>query len=343
MLRFFLIRMIKTIVTLLGATLIAFLLMHAVPGNPWSNYATQQRMLPNLGGNNEMEHELTRRFGLDQPLWRQYLRYIFGDFVTNSDFFCGAICGNLGPSIQQRGRTVQDILFKPPKGMNFWKSQFGYSIRLVFYGLLIAIVFGIFLGMLSARKTRSRLTRLISYGLAVLTSIPNFVLGLLAIIVLASRLKIIRVLPDWNNWTNWIVPALVLSVAPLASMARVTHISLVNILNEDYIRTARAKGLTNMRVFIVHAFRTALVPIITFLSPMTMELFAGLFIVENLYSFPGFGRQYWVSVLQLDYPVVISLTLLLAVVVAVINLVIDLLTAVLDPRVRSSSRKGESW
>lgn len=343
MLHFFLLRMIKTIVTILGATLIAFLLMHAVPGNPWSNYSSQQRMLPNLGGSNTMERVLTHRFGLDQPLWRQYLRYIFGDFDANGDFFCGAICGNLGPSIQQRGRTVQDILFQPPKGMNFWKSQFGYSIRLVFYGLMIAVVFGVILGLLSARKSRSRLTRLISYSLAVLTSIPNFVLGLLAIIVLASWLKIIRVLPDWNNWTNWIVPALVLSVAPLASMARVTHISLVNILNEDYIRTARAKGLSNMRVFIVHAFRTALVPIVTFLGPIIMELFAGLFIVENLYGFPGFGRQYWLSVLQLDYPVVISLTLLLAVVVAVINLVIDLLTAGLDPRVRSSSQKGETW
>lgn len=343
MLQFFLIKMTKMIVTLLGTTLIAFLLMHAIPGNPWSNYATQQRMLPNLGGSNAMERELTRRFGLDQPLWRQYLRYIFGDFDANGDFFCGAVCGNLGPSIQQRGRTVEDILFKSPKDTNFWKSQFGYSVRLVFFGWLIAVGFGVFLGLLSARKTRSRLTRLISYGLAAMTSIPNFVLGLLAIIVLASWLKIIRVLPDWNNWTHWIVPALVLSVAPMASIARVTHVSMLNILNEDYIRTARAKGLTNRRVFIVHAFRTALVPIITFLGPMTMELFAGLFIVENLYGFPGFGRQYWVSVLQLDYPVVISLTLLLAVVVAVISLVIDLFTAVLDPRVRSSSRKGEPW
>jgi oligopeptide transport system permease protein len=119
MLRFCLIRMIKTIVTLLGATLIAFLLMHAVPGNPWSNYETQQRILPNLGGSNAMERELNHRFGLDQPLWRQFLRYIFGDFDTNGDFFCGAICGNLGPSIQLRGRTVEDILFKPPSGMTF--------------------------------------------------------------------------------------------------------------------------------------------------------------------------------------------------------------------------------
>lgn len=341
--RFLLVRMIKTLVIILGATLITFLLMHAVPGNPWSNYATQQRILPNFSSSKAMERELTRRFGLDQPLWRQYIRFILGDLDAEGNFFCGAICGNLGPSMQQRGRTVQEILFSSPKGMSFWRSQFGYSIRLVFFGLVIAAGLGVFLGMVSSRKPRSNLTRSISFSLAVLMSVPNFVLGLLAIIVLATWLKVIKVVPDWNNWTHWIIPALVLSIAPMASMARVTHTSMVNILNEDYVRTARAKGLTELRVFVVHAFRTALVPILAFLGSMIMELFAGLFIVENLYAFPGFGRQYWVSVLQLDYPVVISLTLLLAVIVAVTNLIIDVLSAVLDPRVRSGLLDDETW
>jgi oligopeptide transport system permease protein len=315
--------------------------MHAIPGNPWSNYSTQQKMLPNFSFDKAFEREITRRFGLDLPLWRQYIRYIIGDFDQKGGFFCGAVCGNLGPSIQQRGRTVQDILFKPPKEMSFWRSQFGYSVRLVLLGLVIAAVFGVFLGALSARKPRSHLSRAISFGLAALMSIPNFVLGLLAIIVLASWLKVIKVLPDWNNWTHWIIPAMVLAVAPMASMARITHVSMVNILKEDYVRTAHAKGLSERRVFFVHAFRTALIPILAFLGPIVMDLFAGLFIVENLYAFPGFGRQYWISVLQFDYPVVIGLTLVLAVVIAVINLVIDALGAVLDPRVRASSLGGQ--
>ena len=124
-------------------------------------------------------------------------------------------------------------------------------------------------------------------------SIPNFVLGLLAIIVLASWLKIMNVLPDWNYPSNWIIPAIVLAVMPMASIARVTRASLMNILNEDYVRTARAKGLTQTRVMLVHVMRNALVPIITFLGPTLMEMFTGLFIVENLFSFPGFGREYW--------------------------------------------------
>jgi ABC-type dipeptide/oligopeptide/nickel transport system permease component len=336
-------RALRILAILLAATLIPFLLMHAIPGNPWSSYSTQQRMLPNFSSDKALEREITHRFGLDLPLWRQYTRYIIGDFDQNGGFFCGAVCGNLGPSIQQHGRAVQDILFKPPKGMSFWRSQFGYSIRLVLCGLVIAVVFGISLGTLSARKPRSNLSRAISFGLAALMSIPNFVLGLLAIIVFASWLKVIKVLPDWNNWAHWIIPAIVLAVVPMSSMARVTHVSLVNILKEDYVRTAHAKGLTERRVFIVHAFRTALIPILAFLGSMVMELFAGLFIVENLYAFPGFGRQYWVSVLQLDYPVVIGLTLVLAAVLAVTNLAIDTISAILDPRVRSSSLGGKQW
>ncbi len=343
MLHFIFWRLLRIFAILLGATLTVFLLMHVIPGNPWSSYSTQQRMLPNFSFDKATERELTRRFGLDLPLWRQYVRYMIGDLDQNGVFSCGAICGNLGPSLQQRGRTVQDILFRPPKGMSFWRSQFGFSIRLVLIGLFIAVIFGIILGAWMARKPRSRLSRAISFGLAALISIPNFVLGLLAIIVLASWLKLIRVLPDWNNWIDWIIPAIVLAVAPMVSMARVTHVSLVNILKEDYVRTAHAKGLTERRVFLVHAFRTALIPILAFLGSMIMELFAGLFIIENMYAFPGFGRQYWVSVLQLDYPVVIGLTLVLAVFIALINLVIDAFSAILDPRLRSSAPGGKQW
>jgi oligopeptide transport system permease protein len=135
----------------------------------------------------------------------------------------------------------------------------------------------------------------------------------------------------------------VLAAAPMASMARVTHVSMVNILHEEYIRTARAKGLAEHRVFIVHALRAALVPIVAFLGPVITELFAGLFIVENLYGFPGFGRQFWFSVLQLDYPVVIGLTFFMAAIVSIIHLSIDLLSAILDPRLRSGVLRGRPW
>ena len=169
--------------------LVTFLLMHAIPGNPWSNYSNAPRMLLGLSIDESVQQELNRRFGLDLPLWRQYIRYIFGDFNQDGSFFCGAVCGNLGPSIQRRGRSVIDVLFAPPEGLKFWQSRFGYSIRLVFFGALFAVGMGIPLGILSALKPKSSLSRAISVFLAALVSIPNFVLGLLAIIVLASWLE----------------------------------------------------------------------------------------------------------------------------------------------------------
>jgi oligopeptide transport system permease protein len=339
MLRFLLMRFLRVITVLVGVTLIAFLLMHAIPGNPWSNYSSSPRMMLGLRIDEPLQRELYRRFGLDLPLWRQFTRYIIGDLQDGS-FFCGAICGNLGPSIQQRGRSVQDILFEPPEGMTFWESRFGYSIRLVLFGSLIAVGLGIPLGILSATQPNSASSRTISVGLAALISIPNFVLGLLAMIVLASWLKVINVLPDWDYPSNWIIPAVVLAVMPMASIARVTRASLVNVLNQDYIRTARGKGLTETRVVLVHMMRNALVPIITFLGPTCMEMFTGLLIVENLYSFPGFGRAYWVAVLELDYPMIMGLTLIYATGIALVNVLIEALCEILDPRIRSIKPQG---
>jgi oligopeptide transport system permease protein len=340
MLRFVLMKFLRVLTVLVGVMLITFLLMHAIPGNPWSNYATSARMMVGTDVDKPLQRAISRHFGLDLPLWRQFTRYIIGDFDQDGSFLCGAVCGNLGPSIQQRGRSVQDVLFGPPEGMTFWKSRFGYSVRLILFGSLIAAGLGVPLGILSATKPRSAFSRAISLGLAALISIPNFVLGLLATIVLASWLKVMKVVPDWNYASQWIVPAIVLAVMPMAGIARVTRASVVNILNEDYIRTARGKGLTETRIMRVHMMRNALVPIITFLGPTLMEMFTGLLIVENLYSFPGLGRGFWQAVLALDYPMIMGLTLLFATGIVVVNVLIEVLCEILDPRLRSIKQRG---
>jgi ABC-type dipeptide/oligopeptide/nickel transport system permease component len=327
------------VTVLLGVTLITFLLMHSIPGNPWSNYSVSPRAMQGLSIDKALEKQLYQRFGLDLPLWRQYMRYMVGDFDDDGIFFCGAVCGNLGPSIQQGGRSVQHILFAPPEGKTFRDSRFGYSIRLVLYSSLIAVGLGVLLGILSVTEAKGTRNS-ISVGLAALTSIPNFVLGLLTIIVLASGLRVMKVLPDWNIPSSWIVPACVLAVMPMASIARVTQASLQNIMNEDYIRTARAKGLTQTRVMFVHVLRNALVPIITFMGPTLMEMFTGLLIVENLYSFPGFGREYWNAVLNLDYPLIMGLTLIYATGIVLVNVLVEILCEILDPRIRASKQAG---
>lgn len=283
---------------------------------------------------------LNHHFGLDLPLWRQFTRYFIGDFNEDGNLFCGAICGNLGPSISQHGRSVQDVIFRAPSGLTFWESRFGYSIRLVLFSSLIVIGVGLPLGIWSATKPGSVLSRTISIGLTALTSIPNFVLGLLAIIVFASWLKILKVIPDWNDPINWIIPAIVLAAMPMANFARVTRASLINILNEDYIRTARGKGLAETRIMLIHQIPNMLAPIITFLGQTFMEMFTGLLIVENLYAFPGFGRGFWEAVLKLDYPMIMGLTLIYASGILLINILTEFLCELVDPRIRLSKQQG---
>lgn len=335
-------KLLRTIAILICVMAVTFLLMHAIPGNPWSNYSSDKPIMTNIGVETDINlaHRLNQRFGLDLPLWRQFTRYIIGDFDASGRFFCGVICGNLGPSIQLGGRTVQDAIFQPARGKTFWASAFGYSIRLVLLASLIAVGLGIPLGIASAMKPRSRLSHAISVGLAALISIPNFILGLLAIIIFAAWLHLIPVLPNWNQPTHWLIPGIVLATMPMANIARVTQTSLINILGEDYVRTARAKGLTPRRVMLVHVLRNALVTIITYLGPTLVELFAGLFIVENLYGFPGFGRQYWVAVITLDYPMILGLTLLYATGMTLINLLVEVSSVILDPRLRAIQQEG---
>jgi len=150
--------------------------------------------------------------------------------------------------------------------------------------------------------------------------------------VLASWLKVIKVLPDWDNPGNWIIPAIVLAAMPMANIAKVTRTSLINILNEDYIRTARGKGLTERRVMLKHLMPNALVPIITFLGQTFMEMFTGLLIVENLYAFPGFGRGFWEAVLKLDYPMIMGLTLIYASGILLVNMLTEFVCEIFDPR-----------
>jgi oligopeptide transport system permease protein len=339
MLQFILKKILRVMLVLLGATLAIFLLLHSIPGNPLRNFSSAQRAMDNYAFNDAVLREINRRFGLDLPLWHQYSRYFFGDKIEGK-FVCGVICGNLGPSTSQKGRSVESILFSSPVGKSFWESQFGYSIRLVFMGAVIAILVGVPLGFLGARKANTAVGNLLSFTLAAFISIPNFILGLLAIIVLASWLHLLNVLPDWSRFGQWIVPAVVLSLMPMANVAKVLKTSLLNIQNEDYIRTARAKGLTESKIMVGHVFRNALVPFITSLGPTLVELFAGLFIIENLYGFPGFGRQFWLAILKLDYPIVMGLTLLYAAGIASVNVFIGIVSELVDPRIKVLREQG---
>ncbi len=329
------------IIIVIGAMLIMMVLMHAIPGSPWSNYSTNVKALTNFNIDTALQNQLEQRYGLNLPLWRQFARYMFVDVEPDGSILCGAICGNLGPSIQQHGVRVEAIIFGAPVGATFWQSRFGYSLRLVFFAVLIVLGLGIPLGAFSALRPRSRLTRAISVFLAALISLPNFVIGLLAIIVIATWLHWTPVLLDWNNPWHWLVPAFILAFMPMAEVARVTRTAMQNVIHEDYVRTAQGKGLTRERIAIDHILRNALVPITTYLGPITMEMFVGLFIVEGLYSFPGMGREYWKAVLALDYPMILGLTLVYALGMVLINVLNQIVCERIDPRIRELTQ-GEA-
>lgn len=331
--RYLLGRLLGVLFVLASLMLLVFLLMHAMPGSPWDS-TSAQRAMSNITMDPSTRENLDQRFGLDKPLWRQFTGYIFGDFDENGDFQCGLVCGNMGPSYRQKGRSVQEILFQPQEGYPWWKSRFSYSFLLAFIAFLLTLLIGVPVGISSALKENTGYDRFSTMATTLAMSIPNFVFGLLLIIILASGLGLISVRPDWSSPKDWIVPALVLALSPAAMLARITRTSMLDALHEDYIRTARSKGLTEFRIITLHVFKNALIPVVTFLGPAFIELIAGSFVIEALFGFPGMGREYWESINARDYSMILGVTMLYGVFIALANLFVDVAYSLLDPRIR---------
>jgi oligopeptide transport system permease protein len=279
---------------------------------------------------------LNYRYGLDKPLWRQFIMYLIGDWDREGEFVCGLVCGNLGPSYVQRGRSVQDILFRFPEGQPFWDSRFGYSLRLGVFSLILATLIGVPLGLVAALAHNTWADRLISLATTLGLAVPNFVVGLLIIAaIVAVGVNSLPVAPrSWADARVWLLPALILGLGVMASAARLTRASLLEVLRHDYVRTARAKGLAERAVVSRHAVRNALIPVVTLLGPALAELIAGSCIVEIMFGFPGMGRLYTDSLTTRDYSLILGVTLLYAVLVTLINVVVDFAYGVLDPRLR---------
>jgi ABC-type dipeptide/oligopeptide/nickel transport system permease component len=325
-------RLLWTLLVLLGVAILTYLLMYSIPGSPWDSGG--KHALTNMMIDPISIKALNHHYGLDQPLWRQFTRFMIGDFDDDGQFFCGLLCGRLGPSLSQRGRAVEDILFEAPEGKSGWNSRFGYTIRLAGLAFLMTVAIGLPLGVWAATHRNSPAERLSSLGIATGMSIPSFVLGLLLIVIFASELHLIPVRPNWEEPKDWFVPALILAIAPAGILARMTRTAVLENLNADYVRTARAKGLDERGVLWGHILKNASIPLLTHLGPVMFELIAASFVIELMFSFPGFGQEYYRSITRLDYPVILALTLLYGALIAIANLGSDILYAVLDPRIR---------
>ncbi len=325
-------RLFWTVWVLAGVSILAFLLIHNVPGSPWDP-GSGQRAMTNLLVDDATQRTLNRRFGLDRPLLEQYVRYMLG-WKGPHGFECGFLCGNMGPSMHQQGRTVYEILFDPPEQASAWDSRFGYTLRLAGLSFLITLVVGLPLGVWSAYRRNTPFDVITSLFMAVGMSMPNFVLGFLVIVLFASTLHLINVRPDWSNYRDWIAPAVVLSVAPIGMLARMARTAVLEAMRGDYVRTARSKGLDEPSILTIHIVKNAALPVLTHLGPVLFELIAASFVIEVMFGFPGFGREYYESITRLDYSMIMALTLLYGIFIAFANLVTDVLYVVLDPRIR---------
>jgi oligopeptide transport system permease protein len=304
--------------------------MRSAPGGPWDTDPERRQV------DSATQKSLSAFYGLDKPMWRQFYAYVIGD--TNSqtkEYVCGMICGNLGPSYRQRGRSVQDILFAPPEDKTFWQSRFGYSVRLGVMALGMAVFIGIPLGIVAALKQNTIIDYTALFIATSGISFPSFVLAIFLIIIFGSWLHWIDIIvDDWSQIKYWFMPMSVLGFGTMAFTARLTRTAMLEVMRQDYVRTARAKGLAERAVIFIHMLKNALIPVITILGPALATLVTGSFIIETMFSFPGMGRAYVQAIGQRDYSMIMGTTVVYALLVAVANLSVDIVYVFIDPRIR---------
>lgn len=322
-------RFLAVIPVLLLVAAITFILMKNAPGGPWDRDPSARQV------DSLTQKRLNEYYGLDKPLWRQFVAYTFADYNSKGELVCGAICGNLGPSYRMRGMTIQQLLFEPPDGRPFWESKFGYSLRLGVLALSLAVFVGIPVGIYSALNQNTIGDYLSLFIATIGISVPSFVIAIFMIIIFGSWLHLIKIVPrSWAVPNAWILPAVVLGFGTTATAARLTRASMLEVMRQDYIRTARSKGLAELIVIGRHMIKNAMIPVVTILGPALAGLVTGSFIIESMFGFPGMGRAYVNAISQRDYSMIMGTTLLYAILVVFANMSVDLVYVFLDPRIR---------
>ena len=300
-------RLLIAIPTLFLVITVAFFMMRAAPGSPFDG---DRKLSP------EIEANVMAKYGMDRPLHEQYGAYL-----------AGVVQGDLGPSLKYKDKTVLQIL----------QENYRVSLTLGLSSIILATVIGVSLGVLAALR-QNQTTDYVVMTIAILgVCIPTFVTAPVLVLVIASKLGW---LPSagWNGGalTNLILPIVVLTLPQVAIISRLTRAGMVEVLRSNYIRTARAKGLPENRIVRRHALRAAILPLVSYLGPAAAGLITGSLVVEKIFNLPGLGKFFVISALQRDYTVVMGMVIFYAALILILNLIADLLHAVLDPRVRLS-------
>ena len=301
MLKYTIKRIFLAVITLFLICFITFFAMNAVPGGPFNG---------EKGKSAEVLRVLNARYGLDQPVLVQFKNYMVN--LLHGDFGISLTTG------RDIGKTISE--------------SFVVSARIGGIAVIIALIFGIILGSVAALNRNKWPDRVIIFFVTLFTAMPSFVLGSFLLLVFCIQLKIV---PVWStNNPNYVLPVIALSLSPMAYITRLTKTSMLDVLGQDYVRTARAKGVSPWKIIFVHSLRNALIPVITYVGPLTASILTGSLVVETIFTIGGLGSKFVDSITKRDYTMIMGTTIFLATLMVVMNLVSDLVYKLVDPRIK---------
>ncbi|MGI6163645.1 MAG: ABC transporter permease [Bacillota bacterium] len=297
------------LISLLVIVTVSFILMNAVPGGPF----TSVKLTPLV------EKQLARKYGLDKPKWQQYVT-----LLKNLLRF------DLGLSIRERGRSVNEII----------KYTFPTSAALGFEALIFAVTAGLALGIIAALHRGKALDYTAIIIAVIGVSIPNFIVASILQYVLGYKLNLLPI-ARWESFKHTILPAFALGLGTLASMTRMMRSSMLEVLNQDFIRTAKAKGLTSAQIIWRHGVRNAILPIVTILGPLIAAITTGTLVIERMFGIPGLGKYFVESIYNRDYPMIMGTTVFYSAILLFMTFLVDIAYGLIDPRIRIARGKGD--
>ncbi|MBQ9065274.1 MAG: ABC transporter permease [Blautia sp.] len=296
-------RILLAILSVFIICLITFFAMNAVPGGPFNS---EKATTP------AVKAVLMERFNLDKPVWQQFLIYMQN--LSHFDF---------GVSLKT-GREISGTL----------ASCFSVSAKIGGIAAFVAVIIGVVLGAIAALFRNRWPDRLIIFLTTLFTAMPSFVFATLLLMVFCIQLRLLPVFSTDASASKYILPVIALAAYPTAYITRLTKTSMLDSLSQDYIRTARAKGVTTQKVIFKHALRNALIPVITYVGPMLAYIVTGSLVVENIFNIGGLGKQFVQSITNRDYPMIMATTIFLSIIMVLMNLLSDIMYKVVDPRIK---------
>ena len=303
MLRYAMRRLITSLLTLLLVIVLTFFLMQIVPGGPF------------LGENvnPEVTQKLLEKYGYDQPIMVQFGNYIRGLFQ-----------GDMGVSmVVKSGDPVTGVI----------ADHFPVSSKLGLIALALAVFIGIPLGVFAAMKHNSIFDRVFIFMASLFVSVPSFIMTIALMLIFGVWLSILPI-AYLSDWTSYIMPVFGMAIYPMFNLARLTRTTMLDVTGQDYIKTARAKGLSTFKIMFKHALRNALIPVVTSMGPMIAGILTGSFVVEKVFAINGIGKYFISSITSRDYPLIMGTTIFFAVLLIACNYVVDLLYGIIDPRIK---------